>query len=77
MQGLKKFGSTVAALLRIVQQRLFPVKCIMKNVRCDLNKELRDKNGKLDEKYVKGGGLHFNREGYQVWVRLLKRKKYI
>jgi lysophospholipase L1-like esterase len=43
----------------------------------DLNKELRDKNGKLDEKYAKTDGLHLNNLGYQVWIKLLKEKKYI
>jgi lysophospholipase L1-like esterase len=43
----------------------------------DLNKELRDANGKLEVKYAEPDGLHLNNQGYQVWVRLLKEKKYI
>ena len=43
----------------------------------DLSKELRDKQGKLDVKYAKADGLHLNPAGYQVWVRLLKAKKYL
>ncbi len=43
----------------------------------DLNKELRDKNGALDEKFAKPDGLHLNDEGYQVWVKFLKAKKYL
>jgi lysophospholipase L1-like esterase len=38
----------------------------------DLNKELRDRHGKLDEKYAKPDGLHLNEDGYQRWVNLLK-----
>ena len=43
----------------------------------DLNKELRDSNGKLDEKYAMTDGLHLNNGGYQLWVKLLRKKKYI
>ncbi|MDP4261697.1 MAG: GDSL-type esterase/lipase family protein [Bacteroidota bacterium] len=43
----------------------------------DLNKKLRDKDGKLDVKYAKPDGIHLNQMGYQVWIRLLKTKKYL
>ncbi len=43
----------------------------------DLNKELRDRNGMLDTKYAKPDGLHLNKIGYQTWVKLLKKKKYL
>ncbi|HEY5745654.1 MAG TPA: GDSL-type esterase/lipase family protein [Chryseolinea sp.] len=43
----------------------------------DLSKELKDKHGKLDVKYAEADGLHLNPAGYQVWVRLLKAKKYL
>lgn len=43
----------------------------------DLNKELRDRDGKLDSKYAEPDGLHLNEVGYQVWVNLLKVKKYL
>jgi lysophospholipase L1-like esterase len=43
----------------------------------DLSKELSDKDGKLDAKYAETDGLHLNPAGYDVWVRLLKAKKYL
>lgn len=43
----------------------------------DLNKELRDKDGKLDTKYAEPDGLHLNQLGYQVWVKLLRTRKYL
>jgi lysophospholipase L1-like esterase len=43
----------------------------------DLSKELKDQQGKLDVKYADADGLHLNPAGYQVWVRLLKAKKYL
>jgi lysophospholipase L1-like esterase len=43
----------------------------------DLNKELSDKNGKLDTKYADPDGLHLNEVGYKIWIRLLKAKKYL
>lgn len=43
----------------------------------DLNKELRDKKGKLDVKYAEPDGLHLNEMGYRVWVNLLKSGKYL
>ncbi len=42
----------------------------------DLNKELRDKDGKLSVKYARADGLHLNREGYALWVKLMKAKKF-
>jgi lysophospholipase L1-like esterase len=41
----------------------------------DLNRELSDAHGKLDSKYAASDGLHLNEAGYQVWIRLLKKKK--
>jgi len=43
----------------------------------DLNKKLKDKNGKLDEQYAKPDGLHLNEGGYKTLLRLLKTKKYL
>lgn len=43
----------------------------------DLSKELKDKHGKLDVKYAEADGLHLNPAGYQVWVSLLKVRKYL
>lgn len=43
----------------------------------DLNKELSDKDGKLNVKYADPDGLHLNEVGYQVWVNLLRTKKYL
>jgi len=43
----------------------------------DLNEQLKDKNGKLDLKYAKPDGLHLNKMGYQIWVKLLRTKKYL
>lgn len=43
----------------------------------DLNKVLRDKNGKLDVKYAEPDGLHLNQSGYETWVKLLKTKKVL
>jgi lysophospholipase L1-like esterase len=40
----------------------------------DLNKELRNKDGKLDVKYADPDGLHLNEKGYEVWIRLLRIK---
>jgi len=43
----------------------------------DLNKVVRDKDGKLNVKYAEPDGLHLNQMGYQVWVNLLKKRKYL
>jgi lysophospholipase L1-like esterase len=43
----------------------------------DLNRELRDKNGKLDIKYAEPDGLHLNNAGYQRWVQLLRKMNYL
>lgn len=43
----------------------------------DLSKALSDKQGKLDVRYAEPDGLHLNPAGYQVWVGLLKAKKYL
>lgn len=43
----------------------------------DLNKVLRDRNGKLDVKYAEPDGLHLNQAGYEAWVKILKTKKIL
>ena len=43
----------------------------------DLNKELSDRNGKLDSQYAKPDGIHLNEAGYQLWIDLLKKNKYL
>ena len=48
-----------------------------KYIYIDLNKMLKDKNGKLDLKYAMPDGLHLNNLGYSIWANLLKTKKYL
>jgi len=43
----------------------------------DLGKALKDKSGKLDSRYADPDGLHLNPAGYQVWIMLLKSKRYL
>ncbi|AYB31640.1 GDSL-type esterase/lipase family protein [Chryseolinea soli] len=43
----------------------------------DLSKALSDKHGNLDVRYAEADGLHLNPVGYQVWVKLLKAKRYL
>jgi lysophospholipase L1-like esterase len=43
----------------------------------DLSNQLKDKSGKLDTRYAEPDGLHLNAAGYQVWIKLLKRKGYL
>ena len=43
----------------------------------DLNPLLRNKKGDLDEQYAAADGLHLNKAGYAVWVRLLREGKYL
>ncbi len=43
----------------------------------DLSEKLKDRNGKLDVKYAETDGLHLNNLGYQVWIKLLRAKKYL
>jgi lysophospholipase L1-like esterase len=43
----------------------------------DTYKMLADKNGKLNKKYALEDGLHIGSAGYQLWIKLLKDKKYL
>jgi lysophospholipase L1-like esterase len=43
----------------------------------NLSEKLKDRNGKLDVKYAETDGLHLNNLGYQVWIKLLRAKKYL
>lgn len=43
----------------------------------DLNKVLRDKNGKLDTKFAMSDGIHLNKAGYRRYLVLLKSKGFI
>ena len=43
----------------------------------DLNTKVSDHNGKLDRQYAAPDGLHLNKAGYAIWVRLLKEKKML
>ncbi|NOS91276.1 MAG: hypothetical protein HOP30_05105 [Cyclobacteriaceae bacterium] len=43
----------------------------------DLSAVLKDKNGKLDEKYAEPDGLHLNQTGYEAWVKHLKASKIL
>jgi lysophospholipase L1-like esterase len=43
----------------------------------DLSSKVKDKDGQLDWKYAAPDGLHLNKAGYAVWVKLLKEKKYL
>lgn len=42
----------------------------------DLYNEFTDAQGKLDEKYTTDG-LHLNKSGYNLWVSILKREKFL
>ncbi len=50
-------------LMRSAKERMFTY--------VDLSAVLKDKNGKLDEKYAEPDGLHLNQTGYQAWVKHL------
>jgi len=43
----------------------------------DFDKELKDKDGKLDTRFADPDGLHLNAKGYEVWAAFLRRKKYL
>jgi len=43
----------------------------------DLGKWLKDSNGDLDTKYAKPDGIHLNPRGYQIWINLLRARRYI
>jgi lysophospholipase L1-like esterase len=43
----------------------------------DTYKILTDKNGKLNESYALEDGLHIGAAGYNLWIKLLKDKKYL
>jgi len=43
----------------------------------NLNKVLRDKDGKLNSKYAMADGIHLNKSGYHIYLMLLKSKGYI
>ncbi len=61
----------------LLNQQLMNCAKMNKVTYVELNKELMDKAGKLDEKYARPDGLHLNEFGYQVWVNFLKTKKYL
>jgi len=66
-------NETVSLVNRQVKQQA-PTKGF---IYIDLSQELSNSHGKLDPKYAEADGLHLNLAGYQVWVRLLKAKKYL
>jgi len=43
----------------------------------NLSSLLKNSDGKLSKQYAKPDGLHLNDLGYQVWIRLLKEKRYL
>ena len=43
----------------------------------DLSSKVKDEQDNLDRKYAEPDGLHLNKAGYAVWVKLLKEKKYL
>ena len=43
----------------------------------DLNRALRDKNGKLAAKFAKDDGIHLNKSGYEAYLKLLRSKGFI
>jgi len=43
----------------------------------DLSSAVRDEEGNLSQNYARPDGLHINNTGYDVWVKLLKTKKYL
>jgi lysophospholipase L1-like esterase len=43
----------------------------------DIYKIFRDKYDKLDLKYAAPDGLHLNDLGYNTWIELLQKNKYL
>jgi lysophospholipase L1-like esterase len=43
----------------------------------NLNKALRDKNGKLNSKFAMDDGIHLNKSGYHIYLMLLRSKGFI
>jgi lysophospholipase L1-like esterase len=43
----------------------------------NLNKALRDNNGKLNSKFAMDDGIHLNKLGYHIYLTLLKSKGFI
>ncbi|HZX73491.1 MAG TPA: GDSL-type esterase/lipase family protein [Cyclobacteriaceae bacterium] len=48
----------------------------MKYTYVDLYNEFTDGQGRLDEKLTTDG-LHLNKSGYELWVRILRKEKYL
>ena len=43
----------------------------------DLCSQFCDEKGKLVVKYAENDGLHLNADGYALWVRILRKEKYL
>lgn len=40
----------------------------------DLNRWVKDKKGDLDMRYAKPDGIHLNKPGYDIWVKLINKE---
>ena len=63
--------------LRMVNGQISQNAKTNKFIYIDLDKEFKDKEGKLNVKYAESDGLHLNEVGYQTWITLLKAKGYL
>ena len=63
--------------VRMVNGQLSQKAKTNKFIYIDLDKEFKDKEGKLNVEYAESDGLHLNEVGYQTWIRLLKEKGYL
>jgi lysophospholipase L1-like esterase len=63
--------------VRLVNGQLSQKAKTNKFIYIDLDKEFKDKEGKLNVEYAESDGLHLNEVGYQTWIRLLKEKGYL
>lgn len=61
----------------IINQQLKAAAVVKGFTYIELSNELKDKAGKLNEKYAQPDGIHLTDLGYQVWALLLKAKKYV
>lgn len=43
----------------------------------DITPLFKDKEGKLNAAFAESDGLHLNQQGYEVWAKFLKEKRYV
>jgi lysophospholipase L1-like esterase len=60
-----------------LNQKLSKIAAKVGCIYIDLASYLKDKNGKLNKAYAMPDGIHLNSKGYNLWIMLLKKEKYI